>query len=213
VGETLTIDFNRPLPLFPLPECVLLPQGKVPLHIFEPRYRKMTHDVLDRHGLIAMALFQGEAWKSDYEGRPPLRPFVCVGYILHHQKLDDGRYNLLLHGVSRARIKTEMPSEPYRMALLEPALPSVSDASCLKKCRRRIEGLLGDPLLKDLTLVRAFNSLRHREVPTDVLVDLMSMAVFEGTEERYKLLAETDVNRRAGWLVEHLKQKREGLAQ
>ena len=55
MSHTLTIDFNKPIALFPLPGCVLLPHNATPLHIFEPRYRAMTSDALDTTGLIAMA--------------------------------------------------------------------------------------------------------------------------------------------------------------
>ena len=54
MAQTVTIDFSQPVPLFPLPGCMLLPHATVPLHIFESRYRDMVGDVLDGAGLIAM---------------------------------------------------------------------------------------------------------------------------------------------------------------
>src|SRR5207248_4854208 len=50
-----TPDVLASLPIFPLPNCVLLPGGMLPLHVFEPRYREMTRDCLAGHQLMAVA--------------------------------------------------------------------------------------------------------------------------------------------------------------
>ena len=51
------IDFEKALPLFPLPNCVLLPHATIPLRIFESRYRKMVGDALNDQNVLAMATF------------------------------------------------------------------------------------------------------------------------------------------------------------
>jgi len=120
---SIQVNFGRPIPIFPLDAVTLLPQQVLPLHVFEPRYRQMVDQALDGAGQIAMAVFEGEEWKDDYHGRPALRPAVCVGQIVQHEKLFDGRYNLLLQGVCRARIIEEMAPDGerlYRVAMLEP---------------------------------------------------------------------------------------------
>src|SRR5260221_6462218 len=89
------------VPLFPLPNVVLLPRAVLPLHIFEERYKQMTADVLRGHRQIAMALLN-RGWEKDYYGRPAIEPVVCVGTILSHERLPDGRYNFLLQGHTRA---------------------------------------------------------------------------------------------------------------
>lgn len=118
--ESLTINFAEPFPLFPLPQCVLLPHATIPLHIFEPRYYQMISDVLDRHGMIAMASFEGQAWQTNYEGSPPIRPYVCLGHIVRHEPLPDRRYHILLQGLCRAKLVEELPHTPYRLARLDP---------------------------------------------------------------------------------------------
>ena len=55
-----------------------------------------------------MAVFAGDAWKRAVPRPPPLRKAVCVGHILLHERLHDGRYNVLLQGVCRARIVREL---------------------------------------------------------------------------------------------------------
>ena len=210
--ETLTIDFNRPVALFPLPNCVLLPHATIPLHIFEPRYKKMTSDALDSHGLIAMAFFEGDQWRENYDGSPPIRPSVCVGYIIHHQPLEDGRYNFLLQGVCRARIKEEIPSQPYRKALLEPTeFPQPKEAD-LRECRCRIEALLNDPILAELEAVATAKKWLENKVPTSALVDLSFMVLSESIEERYSILAEKSAPARAMCLEKLLQDRRSALS-
>src|SRR3954462_2206335 len=91
------------VPLFPLPNVVLLPRAILPLHVFEERYKQMTADVLRGERLVAMALLK-EGWERDYYQAPQIEPVVCVGQILSHELLPDGRYNFLLQGVTRARV-------------------------------------------------------------------------------------------------------------
>src|SRR5688500_4055539 len=94
------------VPLFPLPGVVLFPRAVLPLHIFEDRYRAMTADALASDKIVAMALLK-PGWEKSYYGRPAIEPVVCVGRILSHEKLSDGKYNFLLQGVQRARVIRE----------------------------------------------------------------------------------------------------------
>src|SRR5262249_4142757 len=112
------------IPLFPLPGVVLFPRAVLPLHIFEDRYRAMTADALAGHHLIPMALLK-PGWEKSYYGRPESEPSVCVGRIISHEKLTDGKYNFLLQGQQRARILSETgghpdDATPYRVARLAP---------------------------------------------------------------------------------------------
>src|SRR5437016_3246424 len=107
------------VPLFPLPNVVLFPRAVLPLHIFEERYKQMTADALAGDGLVAMALLR-LGWEKSYYGRPAIEPVVCVGRILSHEKLADGKYNFLLQGQTRARIVREHGERSYRLAELSP---------------------------------------------------------------------------------------------
>lgn len=209
--ETDAIDFSRPIPLFPLPNCVLLPHATIPLHIFESRYRELLRDALASNGLIAMSVFSGEQWKSDYQGAPPLRAAVCVGYVIRHEKIADGRSNLLLQGVCRARIDKEVESEPYRLALLTPTEPHQPMEIDLTDCRDRIEALLSDPLLKQLSAISAIYNWLSAEIPTTALVDLAFMRLCCDPERRYGMLAEPDACERAAQLEAVLQSTRQTL--
>lgn len=107
------------LPVFPLPSAVLLPHELLPLHIFEPRYRAMIQDVVEGAGVLAIANL-APGWEGDYEGRPRLEPVCGAGVVARHEKLADGRWNILVHGIARVRITGEHPPrQPYRRVTAE----------------------------------------------------------------------------------------------
>jgi len=97
------------VPVFPLAGALLFPRSQLPLHIFEPRYRAMTRDALASDRLIAMVQ------PKDSEEPPALFEIGCIGRIAACEELDDGRFNLVLEGLSRFRIAREAEVEtPYR---------------------------------------------------------------------------------------------------
>lgn len=95
------------LPIFPLPNCVLLPGGLLPLHVFEPRYRELTRDCLAGHQLMAIARLR-PGFESSYHGRPAVHDRCGIGKIICSEELRDGRFALLLRGVARAEIAREL---------------------------------------------------------------------------------------------------------
>lgn len=105
------------LKVFPLPSAVLFPGAMLPLHIFEDRYRELVADALASDRVIALAgLLPG--WEADYLGRPPMRPICCAGVISWHEEVAEGRFNILVQGICRARIVTEHSGdELYRVTL------------------------------------------------------------------------------------------------
>ncbi len=131
------------LPVFPLPNVVLFPNVFLPLHVFEPRYREMVMDALDGDRLIGMVLLR-PGWEGDYEGRPPVYPIGCAGLITHHERLPDGRYNIVLRGLEKFRILDEDASRSYRIAHVETLHEPVIEAEReeIRAARRRLEALL-----------------------------------------------------------------------
>jgi Lon protease-like protein len=104
------------IPVFPLPNVVLFPKLQLPLHIFEPRYREMVRDAIGREGLIGMALLRGD-WEKDYYGNPDIYSVGCLGKIVGVTPLPDGRYNILLHGLTEYDIQEQiLDATPYRQA-------------------------------------------------------------------------------------------------
>jgi Lon protease-like protein len=90
---------------------LLLPRGHLPLNIFEPRYLAMTQDALGGERLIGMV--QPSDPQNDNRGggqmNPPVYPIGCAGRITAFSETDDGRYLITLTGVSRFRIREELP--------------------------------------------------------------------------------------------------------
>ena len=87
----------RELPLFPLP-VVLFPGMPMPLHIFEPRYRKMLADIRASDNLFGLSYLDPNASGKEI---PPAGHIGCVGEVTETQALPDGRSNVLAVGVVR----------------------------------------------------------------------------------------------------------------
>ncbi len=101
------------LSVFPLPGALLFPGMHLPLHIFEPRYKAMVSDAMARDRRIGMIQPRPGTLRRD--GEPALFDLGCVGRIAEIEALDDGRYNLVLRGVSRFRIVRELEvTTPFR---------------------------------------------------------------------------------------------------
>ena len=100
------------IPIFPLPGVLLLPRGRLPLNIFEPRYLAMTRDALAAERLIGMVQPSDPAAEGD---NPPVYPIGCAGRITSFTETEDGRFLITLSGISRFRIREELPlHEGYR---------------------------------------------------------------------------------------------------
>ena len=103
------------LPIFPLPNVVFFPQTRLPLHVFEPRYRQMVREALETDERIGVVLLR-PGWENAYFGAPPVYSYCTLGTIEHAIPLDDGRYNILLRGDIRVEILDEVSRLPFRTA-------------------------------------------------------------------------------------------------
>lgn len=114
------VDFapSRPVPVFPLPDAVLFPRARMPLHVFELRYRTMVREALSSERLIAMALL-APGWERDYHGSPRFLPLGCVGRIDRVEWLPNDCYNLQVVGVCRVRFHDVVREFPYRACRVE----------------------------------------------------------------------------------------------
>ena len=203
------VNFGRPVPLFPLDGVVVLPQHVVPLHIFEPRYRQMVEHVLDGPGQIAMAVL-ADPHRSTAVGPPPrLRPAVCLGQIVRHERLPDGRFNILLQGICRARILEEQPPAAdrlYRTATLEPVGLESPPPQHLPIVRSQIERLLeGEGLGSMAGAKPAMEWIADEDLSDQLVLELMTLTMIAEPKLRYALLAEPDVATRASMVLAELR--------
>lgn len=114
-AQSLITDLPHCLPVFPLGSVLLLPEGQLPLNIFEPRYLAMVKAVLGSHRMIGMVHPQTD------EGHPDnLYPLGCAGKIVHFEESQDGRFEIMLAGVCRFAMAREMPLAPGGYREVEP---------------------------------------------------------------------------------------------
>ena len=131
------------IPLFPLPETTLFPGVSRPFVIFEPRYREMIADALKGDRIIGMVRLR-PGFEKDYEGRPPVYAVGCAGRIEKHEQLPDGRYIILLQGLTPFRVLGEQQGKPYRLARVQ-AVPdrlAEQERLPLSALRNRLASLL-----------------------------------------------------------------------
>jgi uncharacterized protein len=169
----------------------------MPLHVFEPRYRKMTEDALRSHRTIGMVLLK-PGYEEVYQGRPPIYPLGCSGRIVEDERLEDGRFNILLLGQSRFRVVEEREGEPYRLAVVEDLPDSVGDASSLEDLRARLLAVLAR--LADRPEVAEVDA----DVPHSALVNGLAQGLDLPAVERLSLLECDTLEARARGLLDLL---------
>ncbi len=102
-------DLPATLPIFPLTGVLLLPRGRLPLNIFEPRYLNMVSDALGGNRMFGMVQ-PNEAEAEQNEKEPDTYSTGCTGRVTHFEETDDGRFVLSLRGVCRFRVVEEIPT-------------------------------------------------------------------------------------------------------
>jgi len=103
--------------VFPLPNVFLFPGCVMPLLIFEPRYRQMIEDLLDRAGRLVMGTLRDVDGNSS--GNPPILDIGGLGEIGRHERLTNGRFLIWMFGLSRVRLHEVESAQPYRLVEIE----------------------------------------------------------------------------------------------
>ena len=200
-------ELPQSLPIFPLTGVLLLPRGKLPLNIFEPRYLAMTEDALHGDRLIGMVQPMEEDASGD---QPSVFPVGCTGRVTQFSETEDGRYLITLTGLCRFRIDRELPLfcgyrrvvpdySPYQSdfeverlsfdrARLLAALKVYLKLKQLSAEWDSIESAPGERLITCLSMICPFSPREKQallESPTlaervQVLTVLLEMAVLEG---------------------------------
>jgi len=197
-------NFSGEVRLFPLPNYVLFPWSLAPLHIFESRYREMFEDAISDDHLITMAtLLPG--FEHEYYGRAPIAPVVCIGRVTEHERTVAGTYNLMLLGLKRAKVLSEIePVRSFRRAhvqLLEDTnSPSVDISNNLgRELAARLEQI-GPTFAK---LVEQFFEGR---ITLACVLDVLAFNLPLPVDVKLELLGELDILARANRLLSFLPQ-------
>ena len=169
------------IPIFPLQDVMLFPDASRPLHIFEPRYREMVADALAGDRIIGMVMLHA-GYEDEYAGNPPIYDIGCAGVITNVQRLEDGRYNIVLGGLVKFRITSEDRSRSYRVAEIE-ALPEPLDDDDRDALR------VHRPLLMELLAsVAPGQAPTPEELPDETLVNGLSQFLGMSALDRLDLL-------------------------
>jgi ATP-dependent Lon protease len=197
------------LPLFPLPQAVLLPGALLPLHVFEPRYRALVRDVLETHRILSVVMIAGAA-SVDAHGHPAIVAIAGAGEIIDHVDLPGGRYNILLRGRARVRL-AELPfSPPYRTAAAsvledEPGELAPGAHTALLAMATSFVALVRE---RD----KSFDFRLPRDASPSLSADLCAHHLLLDPRERQALLETLDVGARVRRATEALAMQRLALA-
>ncbi|HBO45961.1 MAG TPA: hypothetical protein DD670_18970 [Planctomycetaceae bacterium] len=199
-------QFSGVVRLFPIPNLVMFPNVMQPLRVFEPRYCELLRDAMDGDRFVTLAVL-ASGWQADYEGRPRLQPFACLGKVAACQECDDGTHNILLVGLRRVHLLKELPpTKAYREAtalVCEDVYPP-NQHERRAELKRELYGRLSE-WLPGLPEVREqLGQLLHSTVSLGVLTDILSYALEIDSAEKEVLLSEANVHRRAELLLGHL---------
>ncbi|HEX7184009.1 MAG TPA: LON peptidase substrate-binding domain-containing protein [Thermoanaerobaculia bacterium] len=219
-GHEAFPDLPSVIPVFPLTGSLLLPGILLPLNIFEPRYRNMVADALEAGmhiGMIQPLIPQQDNWPAlePPAENPEIYTVGCVGHIDQCKPQPDGRYEIVLRGISRFRIHEELALQRgYRRAavdygefsrdLNEPAV-SIDPSRILKALRgfgeaqgleldfQLLASLPGISLLNGLAVALPFRPAEKQallEAPgpmerEELLLALMGMGIEPVSAEEY----------------------------
>ena len=198
---------NKKLPeeisIFPLSNFIIFPESTVPLNIFEPRYVQMIDDAMKSHRMIGMV----QPKKTGDLKKPNLYNVGCVGKITSFNETDDGRYLIVLNGISRFEILKEISTNKlYRVCKVNYEKFSFD----FKENREKINFLNLETILKDLKSI--FNkkgyAINWSELEKQDLyntINTLSMASPISLEEKQTLLESLNVNDRKLQLEKILK--------
>jgi len=197
-------NFSGVLPLFPLSSVVFFPNTLLPLHIFEPRYKEMVNAALNNEKIIGMALLK-PGWEGDYYRNPEVYDVIGMGRIVSSEELNDGKINIVLYGLKRARIIEIVEELPYRQALVS-IMENEYDTNN-ESFRSIIEEHINkwNLYLDDKQKSHRINV--NTKLPLENLTDALGSLIFPNVFDKQKLLEETNVQKRAEIIINDLQSR------
>lgn len=204
-------DFDE-LSIFPLPNVTLFPGALLPLHVFEPRYREMLRDALARRRVLAIARLK-PGFEQDYEGRPPVFDICGVGGVESWSERDDGRFDIALRGLARARIVSELPPlRVFRQVRAERLREPAVDPALVAAWQMKL-GSLWERLAPHLPeQVRDLKALTRGTDDVSAYADRLAASMVADPEASQQLLAEADPAERLRLLTSRVQELVDALS-
>lgn len=204
-------DFDE-LSIFPLPNVTLFPGALLPLHVFEPRYREMLRDALARRRVLAIARLK-PGFEQDYEGRPPVFDICGVGGVESWSERDDGRFDIALRGLARARIVSELPPlRAFRQVRAERLREPPVDPALVAAWQMKL-GSLWERMAPHLPeQVRDLKALTRGTDDVSAYADRLAAAMVADPEASQQLLAEADPAERLRLLTSRVQELVDALS-
>ena len=196
-----TNNLPKTIPVFPLSNFIIFPKTTVPLNIFEPRYIEMINDAMSGNRIIGMI-----QPKSITATKPSLYDIGCAGKITSFNETDDGRYIIILTGISRFKITEEIKTEKlYRECNVN--FNIFSNDLIKKNIDIKFSDL--ELIFKDLKnlFIKQGYEINWKELEKqslDQTINTLSMASPFSLEEKQVLLETTNLNERKKKLEEIL---------
>jgi len=188
--EELTEPGSRILPLFPLPDLILFPGQLVPVHIFEPRYRKMAEDLLDNTGEIVIGTVLGEDQEQLGEVAP-IQGIAGLGRLQRYQALEDGRFLLMVLGEKRVRVIQRIEDHLYPLAEVDDLVEE--DAEIDWAHTEELKNAIGQ-LEQNIDLPEGTSAVQM----SDLLIMITPMTI----ENRYELFSNPSIEERIIKIIE-----------
>ncbi len=205
-SDTGFTHFSNQCRLFPLPDVVCFPHALLPLHIFEPRYREMARDALADDQLLTLVQIRPAPDGSPWDEPVPIMEVGCLGRIVQHERLSGGRFNILLLGGHRVRLKQEKPSgKLYRIAEAEIIKEEEPEAP-LEPAGGELILLFRSVFEKYQRKSTDLSKLLQKAPPLGTLTDIIAHALPLPSDIKQSLLAEPRVTRRVDALRVILRQ-------
>ena len=197
--EARLLDCCDELPVFPLPRVVLMPGGLLPLHVYETRYTSLVAHCLNGEGLMGVATLK-PGFEANYYGAPPVYDRVGIGQIVAHEPFEDGRCNIVLKYVGRARVQEELDFRlgfrVFRGELIE------DDSTGLDEASKRLRVLILQ--LGTLSKDAAREARRLASLPAIDMVDSLARKLMESPADRLQYLACVRMSERVRMVQERL---------
>jgi Lon protease-like protein len=142
-------------------------------------------------------------WESDYEGHPEVYDIACLGRIVNEQRLPDGKFNILVRGLCRLRIESELPTVKLYRTVQGWPLPDSGhpDVPSLRQALAEASQRWVPPQGPGMEQLQA---LFQGEPPLGALCDILAFALPLGVEIKQTILEELDIEQRAHRLIDEL---------